>query len=111
MHQIFDPRMLGVVQNRLSPTADRASGQKKLMDVYRSQEGGYNGRSTVPMLWDSLQKKVVNNESADIIEILNSDFNEFAKNPDLDLSPPHLKADIDKWNEIIYSNINNGVYR
>lgn len=81
------------------------------MDVYQSQVGGYNGRSTVPMFWDSMENRVVNNESADIIEILNADFNHLAQNPGLDLAPPHLKADIDRWNQIIYSNVNNGVYR
>lgn len=101
----------GTVAERLKPTVDRANGQKRVADVYKSQPGGYNGRSTVPMLWDSSQKLVVNNESADIIEILNSDFNHLAQNPDLDLSPVHLKGEIERWNEIIYPNINNGVYR
>lgn len=81
------------------------------MDVYKSQKDGYQGRATVPMLWDSMQKKVVNNESADIIECLNSDFNHLARNPGLDLAPSHLKVEIEKWNQTIYPNINNGVYR
>jgi putative glutathione S-transferase len=98
-------------QGRLTPTADRATGKRRLVDVYQSQVGSYNGRSTVPMLWDSMENRVVNNESADIIEILNADFNHLARNPGLDLAPPHLKADIDRWNQIIYSNVNNGVYR
>ncbi|XP_024386352.1 uncharacterized protein [Physcomitrium patens] len=101
----------GVVAERLRPTLDRANGQKLVMDVYKSQQGGYNGRSTVPMLWDSLQKRVMNNESSDIIEILNSDFNHLAENPDLDLAPADLKSQIEEWNEFIYPNINNGVYR
>lgn len=63
------------------------------------------------MLWDQDQREVVNNESADIIEILNSDFNDVAGNPGLDLAPAELKEDIDRWNGIIYSNVNNGVYR
>ncbi|KAG0591529.1 hypothetical protein M758_1G178500 [Ceratodon purpureus] len=95
----------------LKPTLDRANGQKRVADVYKSQPGGYNGRSTVPMLWDASQKRVVNNESADIIEILNSDFNHMALNPGLDLAPAHLKGEIEAWNEVIYPNINNGVYR
>lgn len=49
---------------------------------------GYDGRATVPMLSDKLRNDVVNNESADIIDILNSDFNQVAKYPQLDLSPP-----------------------
>jgi putative glutathione S-transferase len=68
-------------------------------------------RATVPMLWDTLRNDVVNNESADIIDILNSDFNQVAKFPQLDLSPPFLRDQIQRWNDIIYPNINNGVYR
>lgn len=96
---------------RLAPTLDRANGQKRLMDVYKSQSGGYNGRSTVPMMWDATQKRVLNNESADIIEILNSDFNHLAANPKLDLSPANLKEEMAQWNDRIYRDINNGVYR
>ena len=95
----------------LSPTADRAHSQDRLIDVYKLQNSGYEGRATVPMLWDSVQKEVINNESSDIIEILNSDFNRYALNPQLDLAPPHLRSEISKWNDIIYPNVNNGVYR
>ncbi|CAM6005229.1 unnamed protein product [Sphagnum balticum] len=108
----FKPqKFLDKPEGMLTPTADRATGKRRLVDVYQSQVGGYNGRSTVPMFWDSMENRVVNNESADIIEILNADFNHLARNPGLDLAPPHLKADIDRWNQIIYSNVNNGVYR
>jgi len=69
------------------------------------------GRSTVPILWDDETKTIVNNESAEIIEILNSGFNEFATNPDLELYPEALREQIDNWNTKIYSAINNGVYR
>ncbi|KAL3685997.1 hypothetical protein R1sor_004019 [Riccia sorocarpa] len=92
-------------------TGDRANGQRRLIDVYKLRNEGYNGRATVPVLWDQAAMDVVNNESADIIEILNSDFNEVAQNPGLDLAPASLKAEIDGWNSIIYSDVNNGVYR
>lgn len=95
----------------LLPTVDRAHQQLQLKDVYKLRKGGYDGRATVPMLWDSVQQEVVNNESADIIEILNSDFNLFAHNSQLDLAPSHLLGEIEKWNSLIYPNINNGVYR
>ena len=90
---------------------DRANGCKTLKEVYRLRGGGYNGRSTVPMLWDAEKKEVICNESSDIIEILNSGLNGLAENPDLDLSPPLLKGKIEEWNAIIYPNVNNGVYR
>ncbi|KAL2654039.1 hypothetical protein R1flu_022167 [Riccia fluitans] len=92
-------------------TKDRANGQLRLLDVYKLRKESYNGRATVPMLWDQGAMDVLNNESADIIEILNSDFNEVAENPGLDLAPAFLKAEIDRWNSVIYPDVNNGVYR
>lgn len=53
----------------------------------------------------------MNNESAEIIRMFNTEFNHIARNPDLDLYPSHLQAKIDEANEWIYSGINNGVYR
>ncbi|CAL5362886.1 unnamed protein product [Camellia sinensis] len=63
------------------------------------------------MLLDVERKEVVCNESYDIIELFNLGLNRLAKNPDLDLSLPSLKKKIKDWNQIIYSNVNNGVYR
>lgn len=97
--------------NLLTPTADRAGGRPRLRDVYRAQRGGYDGRSTVPLLWDAARNEAVNNESADIIDILNSEFNALAGAPELDLAPQGLQADIARWNDDIYHAINNGVYR
>ncbi|WOG81190.1 hypothetical protein DCAR_0100335 [Daucus carota subsp. sativus] len=98
-------------KDRLVPGSDNVNGCRSLREVYKLRAGGYSGRSTVPMLWDVDKKDVVCNESYDIIELLNASFNDIALNPDLDLSPPELKKDIEKWNAIIYPNINNGVYR
>ena len=86
-------------------------GCRSLADLYELAESGYSGRSTVPVLWDKQTKTIVNNESAEIIVMLNSQFNEFAKNPTLDLYPEELKEKIDWWNEKIYTSVNNGVYR
>ena len=63
------------------------------------------------MLWDTKTKEVVCNESYDIIQLFNSGLNELAQNPGLDLHPPYLKDEIEKWNQVIYPNVNNGVYR
>ncbi len=82
-----------------------------LAELYRFAKLGYPGRSTVPMLWDNHTYSIVNNESAEIIEILNSEFNEYATDPELDLYPDALQGSIDEWNELIYRNVNNGVYR
>ncbi|XP_062019904.1 uncharacterized protein LOC133736433 [Rosa rugosa] len=95
----------------LDPTRDKANGCRTLKEVYKSRAGGYDGRSTVPMLWDAKNKQVLCNESYDIIELFNSGLNELARNPGLDLSPPALKPKIQEWNSIIYPNVNNGVYR
>ncbi|CAF2632059.1 unnamed protein product [Rotaria sp. Silwood2] len=56
-------------------------------------------------------QKIVNNESPEIIRMLNSEFNKFARNPDLDLYPEHLRSHIDELNEQVYPKLNNGVYR
>ncbi|KAF2292700.1 hypothetical protein GH714_026807 [Hevea brasiliensis] len=95
----------------LVPGKDKANGRKTLKEVYGITRGGYSGRATVPMLWDAERKEVVCNESYDIIEFLNSGLNGLAQNLDLDLSPNSLKEKIEEWNQVIYPNVNNGVYR
>ena len=79
--------------------------------LYQLSNPGYKGRCTVPVLWDEQSKTIVNNESAEIIEILNSEFNEYAQYPELDLYPAAIKDTIDQWNKKIYHTVNNGVYR
>jgi glutathionyl-hydroquinone reductase len=86
-------------------------GCETLAQLYRVGSPGYTGRSTVPMLWDNLTQTIVNNESAEIIEILNSEFNDYATHPELDLTPTNLQDSIDYWNQVIYRTVNNGVYR
>jgi putative glutathione S-transferase len=86
-------------------------GCRTLAELYQLAEPGYSGRSTVPVLWDKQTKTIVNNESAEIIVMLNSQFNELVKNPSLDLYPEELREKIDEWNEKIYYSVNNGVYR
>ncbi|MBC8123388.1 MAG: glutathione S-transferase family protein [Gemmatimonadaceae bacterium] len=86
-------------------------GCRTLAELYGLAKSSYNGRSTVPVLWDKQTKTIVNNESAEIIVMLNSEFNEFAKHPGLDLYPQELRAQIERWNEKIYHSVNNGVYR
>ncbi|KAJ4731170.1 Glutathione S-transferase [Rhynchospora pubera] len=72
------------------------------------RRGGYDGRSTVPMLWDVKRKEVVCNESYGIIEFLNSGF---AAGSGPDLCPVQLRGEIERWNQVIYPAVNNGVYR
>jgi putative glutathione S-transferase len=82
-----------------------------LPELYKLAQPNYQGRCTVPVLWDTQKKAIVNNESADIIKILNASFNEWATNPELDLYPEFLQPQIDELNEKIYHSVNNGVYR
>ncbi len=84
---------------------------RSLPELYQTAQVGYQGRSTVPVLWDTQTRTIVNNESADIIKILNAAFNDLATRPDLDLYPAELSDQIDHWNDRIYYTINNGVYR
>ncbi|MCU0526656.1 MAG: glutathione S-transferase family protein [Elainella sp. Prado103] len=86
-------------------------GCQTVKQLYELANPGYRGRCTVPVLWDTKQKAIVNNESAEIIVILNAALNEFATRPNLDLYPDALKAQIDVWNDRIYPTVNNGVYR
>lgn len=66
---------------------------------------------TVPVLYDSQTKAIVNNESSDIMRMLNGLFNEHARNPTLDLYPQDARQQIDAMNDSIYESINNGVYK
>ncbi|MBD2577857.1 glutathione S-transferase family protein [Oscillatoria sp. FACHB-1406] len=90
---------------------EEEEGCRTLPELYQLAQPGYTGRCTVPVLWDSETKRIVNNESAEIIVILNAAFNEFAKNAELDLYPEDLRGAIDSWNDKIYPSVNNGVYR
>lgn len=78
--------------------------------VYVATDKNYTGKVTVPVLWDKKNSLIVNNESAEIIRILNGSFNHMT-NSDIDLYPPHLQSQIDDINEVIYENVNNGVYK
>lgn len=81
-----------------------------LWRLYVTAVPDYTGKATVPVLWDKKTRKIVNNESSEIIRILNTAFNHITGNR-LDLYPGPLRAEIDRWNALIYPNVNNGVYR
>jgi glutathionyl-hydroquinone reductase len=91
--------------------AEGYAGCDRLSQLYQLAQPNYSGRSTVPVLWDEQTQSIVNNESAEIIEILNAQFNVLATHPELDLYPIEGHADIDRWNQETYHKINNGVYR
>ncbi|KAN0042183.1 hypothetical protein ACTFIV_004742 [Dictyostelium citrinum] len=96
---------------REGSTVDKINGFKYLRQVYELSDKNFNGRVTVPVLFDTKTKKIVNNESSEIIRMLNSEFNQFAKHPEVDLNPTELQSQIQEMYDFIYPNINNGVYR
>src|SRR5437870_4265871 len=75
--------------------------------VYSAARHDFTGRATVPVLWDRKTSTIVNNESSEIIRMLNSEFDEFG-NAALDLYPEALRAAIDETNAFVYDTINNG---
>lgn len=106
----------GCVQNpsSLCHTCLQASHtclQAKLLKVQHRHACTAGVRFTVPILWDKKNRTIVNNESSELLRILNSGFNNVAKNPDLDLYPEDLRSQIDEVNSWVYTDINNGVYK
>ena len=81
-----------------------------MYQLYLKADREYEGRVTVPVLWDKQTQSIVSNESADIIRMFNSAFNEFTGN-DTDYYPVALREQIDTINDRVYDAINNGVYR
>jgi len=90
---------------------DEANGVRYLYEVYVKARADYTGRVTVPTLWDRERRTIVNNESAEIIRMLNCAFDACATRELPDMYPESLRAEIDRWNELIYPTVNNGVYR
>lgn len=90
---------------------DPLHGWTYLSEAYAASNPEFDGRVTVPVLWDTVTGRIVNNESAEIIEQLNSAFDAVAGNPGLDLYPETLRDDIDALNAQVYETVNNGVYR
>ena len=91
-------------------TEDHVNKAKYLYENYIKADPGFNGLVTVPVLWDKKQPTIVNNESSEIIRMLNSAFDAFG-NADVDFYPEALREEIDEINDLVYNNINNGVYR
>lgn len=81
-----------------------------MYQLYLKSAPDYQGRVTVPVLWDKKTQTIVNNESAEIIRIFNSAFNDITGNSD-DYYPEGLRHEIDQINDRIYETVNNGVYR
>jgi putative glutathione S-transferase len=125
----FDPRYKGWsfktennlhTDNRKGNIFYEPHGFETLSELYEHAYPGYtqdyhareqNPSFSVPVLFDEKTQTIVNNESADIVRMLNSEFNAFADNPELDLNPDHLKEKMDAFDAVIYPKVNDGVYR
>jgi putative glutathione S-transferase len=89
------------------------SDYSHLRHIYFEQNPDYEGRFTVPTLYDKKAKKIVSNESAEIIRMFYTAFDDLLDDDHkgVDLLPEKLKKDIDELNEWVYNDVNNGVYK
>ncbi|KAJ3292819.1 S-glutathionyl-(chloro)hydroquinone reductase [Borealophlyctis nickersoniae] len=90
---------------------DTVNNAKYLSDLYYKASPQFSGRFTVPVLWDKKKDTIVNNESSEIIRMLNSEFDQWSSAPGVTYYPKDLAPQIDAINEWIYNDINNGVYK
>ena len=90
-------------------TEDHVNGASNMHEVYLKADPDFNALVTVPVLWDKKCQTIVNNESSEIIRMLNSAFDEFGHD-EVDFYPPALQQEIDQVNDLVYENVNNGVY-
>ncbi|MCB9727788.1 MAG: glutathione S-transferase family protein [Deltaproteobacteria bacterium] len=81
-----------------------------LHEVYTAAQSDYTGRVTVPVLWDKERETIVNNESSEILRMMNGAFDAFTEVRH-DFYPEALRSEIDAVNDEVYDNVNNGVYR
>jgi glutathionyl-hydroquinone reductase len=89
---------------------DPINGFQFLAEAYLATDPSYSGRVTVPVLWDKQTRKIVSNSDDDLMRMLNTEFNALTTG-NLDLYPVEHREEINRLNELIYENVNNGVYR
>ncbi|MFW6435462.1 MAG: glutathione S-transferase family protein [Halovenus sp.] len=91
-------------------TEDSQYGSDYLRELYQKADDDVTGRVTVPVLWDKKEETIVNNESREIMRMLDTEMNEYATR-DVDLYPGGYQDEVDRIIDEIYEPINNGVYR
>jgi putative glutathione S-transferase len=91
-------------------TEDAVNGARYMHEIYTRADPHFTGRATVPVLWDKKTGTIVNNESSDILRMMNDGFGDLATKS-LDLYPQGQRGEIDTFNARIYPALNNGVYR
>ena len=99
------------VTNAPGTTSDPVNHFRFLSEAYVATNPAFDGHVSVPVLWDTRTKRIVNNESSEIIRMLDGEFDAFAKHPERHYLPAALREGIDELNAYVYDNVNNGVYR
>src|SRR4051794_23715202 len=89
---------------------DPLNGFEFLSEAYDATDPDFDGRYSVPVLWDKEEGRIVNNESSDILRLLDTAFQPLATT-DVELAPEDLRDDIDELNEHLYDTVNNAVYK
>ena len=110
---VVDPEMLEDgwgFSGKFDGNEDPEHGVDHLHQLYTIAKSDYSGRVTVPVLWDAETDTIVNNESSEIIRMLNTAFNDLTGNR-ADFHPDDLRDEINGINGPVYENINNGVYK
>jgi len=95
----------------IPPSTDPVNGFHYLSEAYAATDPDFDGRVTVPVLWDKVTKKIVNNCEDDICRMFNDAFNAIALNKDVDLFPKDIEDEHTKLADFLYENVNNGVYK
>jgi putative glutathione S-transferase len=108
---VVDPKMGDDGWSFAKDDPDPVFGAKLLREIYVKADAHYTGRVTVPVLWDKKTGTIVNNESRDVIRMLDTEFEQYANKKETSLAPPELVSAIDGALDAIYTPINNGVYR
>jgi putative glutathione S-transferase len=104
------PKGEGWAYSRGLDDLEPISGVFHVHQIYTAARSTFTGRATVPVLWDRITRRIVNNESSEIIRMLNSEFDEFG-DASVDFYPQALRSAIDSINAFVYDTTNNGVYR
>jgi putative glutathione S-transferase len=96
----------------LSPDGhDAVSGAEYLSELYLASNPDFTGRWTVPTLWDSRTKRIVTNDYPQLTLDFDTQWGEFTAPDAPELYPEYLRSEIDAVNEVVYQDVNNGVYR
>ena len=114
VHPFMDNQGWDFKDDYPSATGDTLYNFMRMHEIYTKAQPDYSGIVTVPVLWDKKQEAIVNNESSEIIRILNTSFNHLIDDQEtraLDFYPEEKRSEIDIINSKVYESINNGVYQ